>query len=137
MSEYLKKITGFGTYTELHDKLDVNEGSKTYGNVKVYIGPDGERVTFGVQVTFLSTKTGEQSTIFAASSTRAMTPWKVIGVLQNLLAGNFEYQDKYGKQVTGRLQKDIEGTSELLTVHYNDNCVLLKSFVDDFIKKNF
>lgn len=137
MSEYLKKIAGFGTYTELHDKLELQEGSRQFGNVRIFIGPEGERVTFGVQVTFLSPKTGETSTIFTASSSKELTTWKVIGVLQNILSGNFEYTDKYDKKVTGRLQKDIEGTTNLLNVYYNDNDSLVKSFVNDFIKENF
>jgi len=137
MSKYLKDITGFETYTELHDKIEVKEGKSQFGNVTVFIGPESERTIFAVQVEFISLRTGDSYKIFAASDSKDLDAWKVVEVLQNLLSGNFDYTDKYDKKVSGRLKKDIQGTSELLTVHYNDNCVLLKSFVDDFIKKNF
>lgn len=142
MSEYLKKLTGKSTYTELHDAIlaansDIDGNEQHYGDVTVYkVVSQGKEVTFGVLLDFGNKIRKRYLTVYKMDESD-FSGWEICETIQNLIAGNFEYKDKFDKRVTGRLQKEITHAKHLLTIVCVDDNLELSKYCNEYINRVF
>lgn len=141
MSEYLSKLTGKKTFTELHDAIcqeSTKESVLTFGKVTVYLSnvESEQTVYFGVSIDWGS-KRGKNVLNVSCVKKDYFDVWQICETLQNLIAGSFDYTDKFGNTVTGRLLKDIDSVMNLLTVTTTIYTPNLNDYCKDFIKKTF